>query len=139
MLQNDKYSLKDAERVLPALYSKNMDTDPKFIDETANNFHLTPGSPCIDKGEALTNAVGSGKGNVLTVADPLYFTDGFGLIGGDTIRIGKNSPVTIVKVDYNSGKITLSGKAKWNNGDPVNLNFKGSTPDIGPYEYGKGF
>ncbi len=137
VLQNDKFSLKEAERDLPDLYSKNMETDPKFIDEKTDNFHLSKGSPCIDKGEALTKAVGSGKGDVLTVADPLYFCDGFGLIEGDTIRIGKNPPLSIQKIDYNSGKITLSGTAKWKDGDPVNLDFKGSGPDIGPFEYGK--
>jgi hypothetical protein len=135
VLQNDKYSLKEAERILPALYSKNMDSDPKFVNEATNDFHLLPGSPCINKGEALSTALGSGKETVLIVADPLYFTDGFGLIGGDTIRIGKNPPVKIISIDYDSGKITLSGKAKWKNGDPVNLNYQGSAPDIGPFEF----
>jgi len=133
-LHVDKFSLKDAELNLPALYSKNFDSDPKFINEAENNFHLSTGSPFIDKGEALTSTVGKGKGNVVTASDPLYFSDGFGLIEGDSIRIGKNSPLRIISIDYDSGKISLSGTAKWKNGDPINLNYKGYAPDIGPYE-----
>ncbi len=136
-LQKDKFSLKDAQRNLPDLYSGNIETGPKFISEAAGDFRLSPGSPCIDKGEALTTAKGGGKGNIITADDPLYFCDGYGLIGGDTVRIGKNPPLTIRKIDYNSGMIILSGKAKWKDGDPVNLSFKGSAPDIGPYEYGR--
>jgi hypothetical protein len=131
-LQENSYSLNEAQKKLPELYMKNMDSDPMFVNESGNDFRLVKGSPCLDKGVDLTRTLDSGKGTIIRVEDALYFCDGYGLIEGDKIRVGKNSPIKILKIDYQKGMITLARKIKWKTGDPVNLDFKGKGPDIGP-------
>ena len=37
----------------------NISDDPRFTDPTASDFHLRPGSPCIDTGLNLSGIVGS--------------------------------------------------------------------------------
>jgi hypothetical protein len=131
-LLEDSFSLSEAQNKLTDLYQNNFDSNPLFVNESRNDFHITKVSPCIDKGANLTKTLNSGKGSSIKVEDPLYFCDGYGLIAGDKIRVGKNSPMKILKIDYEKGMITLSGKLKWKTGDPVNLDFKGKGPDIGP-------
>jgi len=108
--------------------------DPKFVDSSSGDFTLQSSSPCIDAGGPLATTVSSGSGTSLVVDNARYFTDGFGIIDGDMIQVGSNSPVRVVGVNYNSNTITLGGSISWNSGDAVNYAYSGNGPDIGAFE-----
>ena len=72
----------------------------------------------------------------MEVEDAAYFTDGFGVIPGDRIRIGTDASSTVVAVDYSAQVLTLDGPVTWRQGDPVNLDYAGNAPDIGAHESG---
>jgi len=111
--------------------------NPLFVDEANKNFNLSSASPYIDKGEFLTKTVGSGNGNIVTVNDALYFMDGFGLVEGDTVKIG-NDTVKITAIDYNNHQLTINNNITWSSGEGVSFPYSGSAPDIGAYEYPSG-
>ena len=73
---------------------------PAFTDQSSYDFTLQPESPLIDSGGALTFTKNAGSGRDILVDDALYFTDGFGLQPGDSIRIGNGNPVSVTDVDY---------------------------------------
>jgi chitodextrinase len=72
----------------------------------------------------------------LTVADARYFHDGYGMIQGDLIQVGSNSPARVTAVNYSTNTITVNRSISWNNGDGVSYEYIGFQPDIGAYEYG---
>ncbi len=128
----------------PANIFNNLERDPLFVDESAHNFQLRSGSPLIDAGAALTTTLSSGSGSQVAVADAKYFSDGFGVVNPDWIKIGSRNPVQIASVNYGTNTITLASSTNWAKGEPVNL-YKdssgnvvlgGSSPDIGAFEYG---
>jgi len=112
--------------------------NPRFTPDfsRAEVCRLKESSPCIDAGTFLTRTVGSGKGREVVVEDAGYFTDGFDMAEGDLIRIGKNNPVRIVKIDYENNRITVDESISWEDGDGVSLSYSGLSPDMGAYEYG---
>ena len=110
-------------------------TSPLFTNATTRDFTLRTGSPAIDAGPVLTTTVGSGSGTTLTVADVGYFTDGFGLVAGDTIQVGSNPPVPITAINYGTNTITVTQSIAWSHGQGVSLPYSGSRLDIGVYEY----
>lgn len=124
--------------------------DPRFVDTTAPgpgnsnlpDFQLRSSSPSIDAGTHLTETASSGSGNSLKVKDGLYFSDGFGIVSADWIKIGSSSPVQIKSVNGNT--ITLSASRNWGSNDKVwlykdsrgNIVFQGNAPDMGAFESG---
>ncbi len=127
----------------PANFAGNVEIDPRFVDEENYDFHPRLDSPLIDAGNSLTKALGPGGGTQITVEDALYFSDGFGIVDADWIKIGNQEPVQISSIDYDTNTITLTQSRNWNNSDPVylykdsmgNVVLFGSAPDIGAYEY----
>ena len=110
-------------------------SNPLFVNVATENFSLQSGSPAIDAGRDLTTAVGAGSSSTtLTVADAGFFNDGFGLITGDSIKIGAAAVVTVTGVNTTTNVLTLSAARSWSSGDKVNLAFSGVTPDIGAFE-----
>lgn len=107
------------------------------MEASQYNFELQSNSHCIDAGTFLTRTVSSGFGNEVELKDAGYFTDGFGQINGDYIKIGKNNPVRIIRIDYEANVITVAADAgiRWNKADPVHIPYYGSAPDIGAYEF----
>jgi len=127
----------------PQNFARNMEVGPGFVDEGHFDFHLRSDSPLIDAGTHLAQAVGSGSGTTLRVDDALYFSDGFGIVEADWIKVGDQGAVQIRSIDYDTGTITLTDFRRWNDNDPVYL-FRDSMgndvllshgPDIGAYEY----
>jgi hypothetical protein len=111
--------------------------NPNFVNSASLDFRLSAGSACIDAGAFLTRAAASGSGTDLPVDNATAFCDGYGgLFAGDVIRIGAQSPVPITQVDYVSRHLTLAQARTWNLNDGVSLDYLGSAPDIGAYEYG---
>ncbi|MGE4565031.1 MAG: hypothetical protein AB7F32_09175 [Victivallaceae bacterium] len=131
------FTLEEAAKALPELFLGNFDVSPGFVDLATDNFRLRPGSPAIDRGEALTRTVEAGSGRTLAVTDARYFYDGFGIPGeaGDLIRIGA-AEARVVKCDLEKNLLTLDRDLKWGKDEAVNLPFAGSAPDLGAYESG---
>lgn len=120
--------------------SNSISEDPLFRDPDNSNpdkrhYRLQSSSPCIDNGGFLTSTDGSGSGNIIIVHDSRYFSDGYGYIDGDVIRVGSNSPVRVVDVDDDTNTITVDRNISWNDGDAVSYFYAGIAPDIGPYEF----
>lgn len=116
----------------PGHFWENIQQDPNLDSD----FKPQQGSPCIDAGAFLAKVVSSnGSGTAFNVDDAGYFTDGYGIVPGDTIRVGAHT-ATITSIDYASNRISTKNSISWQNGDPVSLAYNGSRPDIGVYEYG---
>lgn len=110
---------------------------PLFTNAGARDFTLASGSPAIDAGRILTTATNNGSPSAtLTVADAGYFHDGFGMIAGDSIKIGGSAEVLVTGVNYTTNTLTLAGTRTWVAGNEVGFSYNGSKPDIGALESG---
>lgn len=107
--------------------------NPMFAQQAGANFELTEASPCIDFGTALTETASAGTGTLIPVEYAGYFCDGFGVVTGDTIRVG-NQTVTIISIPNNQ-TIIVDQPISWNAGDPINFNYSGLAADLGWHEY----
>ena len=110
----------------PAHYSGNLQADP-MLSGTAPQ----TGSPCIGAGDFLARVSTGGSGSTITVDDAGYFSDGFGVSTGDTIRVG-NTTTTVTAVNYTTNTLTLADVITCATGDPVSLPYDGAKPNIGP-------
>jgi len=143
----------------PSTFSNNIQQSPRFFNETyfsafngsvsdlltesinikvavRSAFSLASNSPCIDRAEDLTTTTQSGSNaRVIGVYDAGYFTNGFGVITGDLITVGSNSSLRVTNVNYDNNQVTVDRDISWSEGSAVNLNFNGSSPDIGAVEF----
>jgi hypothetical protein len=122
-------------------FAGNIAADPGYRE--AEIYHHAPAedSPLIDAGMPLTRAVGDGEGSTITVEDPHYFFDGFGIEGevGDLIAVGApEQTARVVQVDLEDSRLVLDRSLTWSDGDPVSLPWTGEAPDIGAFEHGGG-
>lgn len=115
-------------------FHDNTESDPLFVNEGANDFHLLAGSPCRNAGTHLTQCSGGGTGTAITVDDASWFCDGHGIVDGDDIVIGTDK-VTITDINYATQVITVDQSITWIDNDPVYMSYRGSAPDMGAYEY----
>ena len=130
---DDYYTLSEIESAYSSYYANNIEVNPLFTDAANDDFSLQSGSSCIDAGSGLTLTNGSGTGTVFTVDDALYFTDGYGLISGDVIRVGTDT-VTVTAVNYTTNQITVSSSFTWADNEDVSMDYNGSAPDMGAFE-----
>jgi parallel beta-helix repeat protein len=122
----------------PNYFKDNMEIDPLFDDEANLIFTLQSSSPMIDAGIFLTNTIGSGTGTTILLNDASFFHNGFGISGveGDRIQLqGSNTVLTIESIDYNNNTITVDKEISWQSNQGVSLEYNGSAPDIGAFEY----
>ena len=73
----------------------------------------------------------------MSVADSLYFCDGYGIPGevGDVIQLeGQTQTATITAINYTTNQLTLSTSLTWTSGQGLSLAYNGSGPDLGSYE-----
>jgi len=114
------------------------DGDPKFTDAPNGDFTIPGSSPCVGAGAwlvVITSA--SDTGTEFVVDDAGYFCDGWGIIAGDEIQLqGTTEPVGITDIDYDTNTITVDEAVTWvQNVTHIGLEYEGSNPDIGWYEY----
>jgi len=140
-------------------YVNNFEENPLFLNPdvtnpfsaTLPNLTLRPGSPAIDRAEALTTVRSgdAGTGAAVAVVDARFFQDGTwgppGKLQPDVIAVGQVGNVAqIVSVNYESNSIVLSAPLARRAGDRVWLYKKsdgatvliGAAPDFGASESG---
>ena len=114
------------------------DPDDVTGDYTQFDFRLAAGSPAIDAGRHLTNAVGGDTANAITVDDARFFRDDYGNAAGvaaDWFYINGDRRL-ITAVNYATNVITFAGAVVvWLDGDPVYFDFLDAAPCIGAIEY----
>jgi hypothetical protein len=127
------YTVEQVQSWNGRLFQRNLQTDPRLDPKTQRPLK---GSPVTDAAAPLTTVISaSGSGDSLTVEDPYYFSDGFGVVEGDTVQVGKEL-VGIKQIDYASRTLTLARSISWREGAPVTLPYLGNGPDIGAFEAG---
>jgi parallel beta-helix repeat protein len=119
-------------------FVNNINRVPAFTNASLLNYTLQSSSPLIDAGTFLTTITSSsGSGSTFTVSDAGYFTDGWGIIEGDTIQLqNQTATAKITSINYSTNQITVNRTLSWTNGLGIALAFSGTAPDIGAEEYG---
>ena len=132
----DEWTLNAVQTSYSSYISGNIQANPEFVNANAGDFELASSSPAVGAGAHLAHATAAGTSTAVPVDDPYYFTNGFGVVPGDSIKIGHNAPVTVTAVNYQSRVLTVSSAVSFSRGDTVDLaNFNGSAPDLGAFEY----
>jgi len=133
-----RMTLADAEKSYPNVFKLNRAGRPEFVSanpKVSADFDLQLASAGVDSGIFLTRATGTGRSAKLPVGDPLYFTDGFGLVQGDLIQLeGQSDRARVVGVDASAGLLLLSSPVDFSSGQGVALAYGGSAPDAGARE-----
>jgi hypothetical protein len=107
---------------------------PNPADPNEYDFHLQPGSPLRSAGVYLTVTTSAGSGTTISVADAAYFTDGYGIVPGDTIQLqGQTQSAHVARVDYAANTLTVDAPLSWSAGQGVSLAYSGTAPNIGAY------
>ena len=122
----------------PGIFYNTFEADPQFANAVAHDFRLQSTSPLINAGAFVTQASAAGNGTVLPVLNAGAFYDGHGIPGeaGDVIRLqGQSQTARIVSIDYVNRRLILDQPLSWFAGQGVALNYSGTAPDIGAYEY----
>lgn len=129
--------LETYQQRYPEFMAANLDAEPQFVNPAAGDYRLTAMSPGVDAGVPLTMTTASGWGTIVPVADASYFTDGYGLVPGDQVKVGLNPAVRVLRVDYATNTLTVAQPISWTQGDPVyDGQFSGGGPDMGAFEVG---
>lgn len=95
---------------------------------------LDAGSPAIGAARCWTFASGAGSPSTsLVVENPYVFTDGFGIVQGDSIDIDGDVR-RITSINYSTRTLTLSSGASWSDNDSVWFYVNGArVTNLGPY------
>ena len=109
--------------------------DPDYPD-----LSLLAHSPCRDAGTFLTTITSpAGSGVSFQVDDAGYFTDGWGIVRGDSIQFyGSEVSAVITRVDYEARTITVDRTVTWKQNQGVCMAYVGNAPDMGAFEFGQG-
>ena len=90
------------------------------------------GSPGLAQGAYLTLTTAQGQSMTVPVADASFFSDGFGITPGDTVKLqGSSQSVRVTHVDYTANTLTLAQSVAFSSGQGVALDYQGTAPDIG--------
>jgi hypothetical protein len=115
-------------------FANNISASPMFVDAAGRDFRVQAGSPAIDRGVFLTTTTSSGSGTQVEVRDARYFIDGFGIVEGDRIQIGREV-VRVTNADYRRNVLTVDRSIGWRAGEGVSFPYSGNRPDIGRHQY----
>src|SRR3989344_7568665 len=114
-----------------------LNANPLFTNAPGADFTLQAASPAINAGDWLTTITSAtGSGSSIVVADARYFTDGYGMIQGDLIKLQNGQTARVTAVNRSTKTLTLDRSVSWTSGNGVAYNFSGTKPDIGAIEYG---
>lgn len=112
-------------------------SNPLLANPSSHDLTLSSASsPAYNTGCPIAEVVSSSGGGVtFNVAANIAnrFTDGYGIVEGDLIRVGSNSPVRITSISGTS--ITVDQSISWNNGDGIYWQVQDAYSDIGAYPY----
>lgn len=114
-------------------------SDPFFVNPASGtrDFHLRAGSPMRGVGTNviwITSATGSGTS--FTVNDPQLLIDGWGMVDGDKITVGKGGTMTVVtNINWATSTFYVKDSVTWTNKMPVYWGTDTSL-DIGALPYG---
>jgi Purple acid Phosphatase, N-terminal domain len=135
--RNFSDSLTQIQSKYPQSFSGNIEKNPEFVDADGGDFTLSSNSPAIAAGTHMAHTTGQGLLTAsVPVDDPYWFTDGYGLIPGDLVKIGENPAVRITAVDYTGSWLTVSNPVIFTTGTTVDVaGFQGSAPDMGAIAY----
>jgi len=151
-------TIADAQNDYPDVFKTNIVASPQFravdilgdaeahpenyrlvdLDNFFCALSLQSGSPGQGAGNFLafvTQAVAESA--TISVDDALFFSDGLGLIPGDSIVIGQNDPVRVVQV-VDDTTLRLNRPIDVSVGDEIYLESAGVYPDVGVYGCGGG-
>ena len=118
-LSNATYSLSSMQTNYPSQWYGNSWTKPASWSHTNPTYALAATDDGYGDAGSLTTTTAGGSGTSMTVADARYFTDGMGLIPGDTIYVAgmtSSAWATVSSVNYGTNTITLGQSRAWNNG-----------------------
>ncbi len=95
-------------------------------------------SPTIDAGAQLTVTTGNSNGTThfIAVEDVHFFSDGFGITGGDWIRVGDQPFVQILSINERVKTLRVNRPLSYQAGQPVSRAYEGENPDVGIFESG---
>jgi hypothetical protein len=129
-------SLAGVQARYPNAFQGNIAQNPRFMNAEGGDFHLQAGSPAIDRGIHLARTTAAGASTtVVPVDDSRFFSDGFGIVPGDLVQVGANPSVEVTAVDHAARRLTLAAPISFAAGDPVNLPYSGTAPDMGAFEH----
>lgn len=111
--------------------------DPGLESVENGRFCPAADSPVIDAGGFVARTRISGSGTRIPVDDTNWFSDGYGIVDGDTIRfLGDPRRVRIVNIDDASRTIEVAEEFSWEANQGIHLAFEGAAPDVGAFEKG---
>ncbi len=129
----ESHTVASLEAAHPDNYADNLTIPAQFVNAPGDDFTLQATSECIDAAGPLTRTTASGSGMVVSVVDALYFTDGYGVVAGDMIRV-EDQLAQVVSVDYSTNVVTVDRFLNWGPNAPVYTDYKGIAPDLGAFE-----
>ncbi len=117
--------------------------DPLMTDPANQDFTLQSNSPAINAGTWLTTIASPTASNqtsiILDDATPFYSGSGspWFIEGetGDTIKTQNGQITEIQSINYDTNAITVSPAINIVNGEGVALDYEGTAPDIGAFEF----
>jgi hypothetical protein len=109
--------------------------DPGFRRIDDKDFCLRPGAAAVDKAPYLTTTRDSGSGSVIPVRDASWFSDGYGVLPGDKVRLESGSIATVIAVDIEGRSLAIDVPTTWTRGEGVHLAYEGAAPDFGALEF----
>jgi parallel beta-helix repeat protein len=146
-------SIGQSQADFPGLFHDNIEADPGFVDYVNldlndNNYKLTASSQAVDTGAHYAKTIAAGNATTsIPVDDSFVFSDGYGVIDGDTIVVGPaKTQVKILQVIYNSpdnytgsdtdttGTLIVDQPVTFVLGDYVDFPYNGNGPDSGRWE-----
>lgn len=96
---------------------------------------LTQNSTAIDAGLALTTCTSAGSGSTVPVINARCFSDGYGIVSGDTIIFHVSGTSAIVKsINTDQQELELDRQLSWQMNEGISLIYHGNGPDIGAFE-----